>query len=266
MNRTVWIALGIAVLAAIGAYFYFAPSAPPPEPAALPPPVPAPAAPAAPPEPHYQLPDLPAPPAPAAPAAPEDADSLLLQALQPLFGKPLGSLLPTRNVVRRIVATIDSLDRAPIPLRMRAVGAVPGAFAVDAAGGAASATASLGARNAGRYAVLLAGLRSTDGGQIAAVYRAHYAWFQQAYEDLGYPGRYFNDRLVHIIDHLLATPDVPYPIALVQSGTVYQFADPGLEARSSGQKDLLRMGPDNAALVKARLREIRRAVTGAAGP
>jgi hypothetical protein len=38
----------------------------------------------------------------------------------------------------------------------------------------------------------------------------------------------------------------------------YKFADPELEGLSAGQKIMLRMGAENAAKVKAKLREIRR--------
>ena len=38
------------------------------------------------------------------------------------------------------------------------------------------------------------------------MYKQYYPLFQQAYVDLGYPEGYFNDRLVEVIDHLLATP------------------------------------------------------------
>ena len=37
----------------------------------------------------------------------------------------------------------------------------------------------------------------------------------------------------------------------------YEFADPALESQSAGRKLLLRMGPGNAARVKAKLTEIR---------
>jgi hypothetical protein len=47
---------------------------------------------------------------------------------------------------------------------------------------------------------------------------------------------------------------------------LYEFADPELEARSAGQKLLLRMGPANAARVKSRLREFRRQITAAPPP
>jgi hypothetical protein len=38
---------------------------------------------------------------------------------------------------------------------------------------------------------------------------------------------------------------------------MYRYADPQLEALSPGQKTLIRMGPANEALLKARLRELK---------
>ena len=38
---------------------------------------------------------------------------------------------------------------------------------------------------------------------------------------------------------------------------MYQFADPKLEDLSAGQKLMLRMGPANAAIIKAKLHELR---------
>ena len=60
------------------------------------------------------------------------------------------------------------------------------------------------------------------------------------------------------IDDLLAAPEISGPVKLVRPKVLYQFADPDLEARSAGQKIMLRMGAENAAKVKAKLREIRR--------
>ena len=96
---------------------------------------------------------------------------------------------------------------------------------------------------------------------LVALYQRWYPLLQQSYEDLGYPGRYFNDRLVTVIDHLLETPNVKGPIELTQPNVLFEFADPQIEALSSGQKLLLRMGPDNAKRVQAKLKELRRAVT-----
>ena len=63
------------------------------------------------------------------------------------------------------------------------------------------------------------------------------------------------------LDNLLDAPDINEPIKLVQPKVMYEFADPVLEARSAGQKIMIRMGSENAAKVKAKLREIRHEVT-----
>ena len=68
-----------------------------------------------------------------------------------------------------------------------------------------------------------------------------------------------------VIDHLLATPQPPEPLALVRPKVFWEYADPELEALSAGQKLLLRMGHENAALVRARLRELRALIVGAPG-
>jgi len=75
--------------------------------------------------------------------------------------------------------------------------------------------------------------------------------------ELGYPNGYFNDRLIAVIDHLIATPEVAEPIRLKVPHVLYVFADPRLEERSCGQKALIRMGPENAARLKVKLRSLR---------
>ena len=66
---------------------------------------------------------------------------------------------------------------------------------------------------------------------------------------------------IEVIDHLLETPEVNDPIELVRPHVLYEYSDPNLEALSSGQKLLLRMGSDNAARIKGTLRELRVLVT-----
>jgi hypothetical protein len=61
----------------------------------------------------------------------------------------------------------------------------------------------------------------------------------------------------------LATPQPAEPIALVRPNVMYIFADPALESRPAGQKLLIRMGPDNAAVIKTKLTELRAAITAA---
>src|SRR3546814_517812 len=97
--------------------------------------------------------------------------------------------------------------------------------------------------------------------KLVGVYRQFYALFQQAYVELGYPDAYFNDRLVVAIDDMLAAPEPKGDIELIQRKVRYQFADAYLESRSAGQKIMLRIGVENARIVKAKLRELRTAIT-----
>ena len=88
-----------------------------------------------------------------------------------------------------------------------------------------------------------------------------YPLFQQAYEELGYPDRYFNDRLIEIIDHLLSTPIIKEDIKLVRPKVYYQFTDTKLEELSAGQKILIRIGSKNALQVRERLNSLRKLLT-----
>jgi Protein of unknown function (DUF3014) len=47
---------------------------------------------------------------------------------------------------------------------------------------------------------------------------------------------------------------------------MYEFADSTLEDLSAGQKILVRSGPDNERRIKAKLREIRKALTAEPPP
>ena len=56
-------------------------------------------------------------------------------------------------------------------------------------------------------------------------------------------------------------PEMPPNARLVQPKVFYQFADPDLEKRSAGQKAMMRIGNENAARMKAKLRDIRGQLT-----
>jgi hypothetical protein len=213
---------------------------------------------------------VPAPPPPAAgpridnplPAAPTTAPLPALADSDGPFGVELASafhapqlpeLFYPTGLVHRFVATVDNLPREQVAADVRVLRPPGGALAVSGQ----EPSLSIAPENSARYARYLALLASLDVGQAVAVYRKFYPLAQQAYEDLGYPGHYFNDRVVVVIDHLLATPEVDDPIPLIHPNVMYKFADPRIEARSAGQKALIRIGRSNAAQVKAKLREIR---------
>lgn len=255
-------AAALVLLAALGAAAYWYGLRPPPAAPVAEAPVAAPA-PSAAAEPAIKHPIEEArPEAPVAIVPPptlEESDQPVAEALAELVGRgPLEQFASLSGFVRRVVATIDNLPRNRAPQRVWPLLPTPGRFEVTGGKDAVY----LGAENFRRYEPALRVMESIDTGKLVALYVRLYPLFQQAYKDLGYPDKYFNDRLIEVIDHLLATPSVPGPIKLAQPHVLYEFADPALEARSAGQKILIRIGPDNAARVKTKLRELRRQVTG----
>jgi hypothetical protein len=186
------------------------------------------------------------------------ADGLL--ALSP--GDALGRLLHRDQVIRRIVATVDALPRQSTGTNILPLRTPRGAFVVDRAGDAIT----LSPRNAERYAPYMQVMQDVDPKALVAWYVQYYPLFQQAYRDLGYPTGYFNDRLIAAIDDMLAAPVPDAPVALVQPKVFYRYADEGLEARSAGQKMLMRLGARDEAQVKTTLRTLRALLTGATLP
>ena len=184
----------------------------------------------------------------------DHSDATMRDSLAALFtGRALPSFLRVDRIIRNIVATVDALPRDDVSPTVIPVNPAPGRMAVGDAGGATT----IAADNALRYAPYIDVMKAVDSKVAAGVYLKYYPLFQQAYRELGYPNGYFNDRLVQVIDLLIATPDVQEPIKLEQPKVVYVFADPALEALPSGQKIMLRIGHDNAAIVKAKLLEFR---------
>ncbi|HWK75115.1 MAG TPA: DUF3014 domain-containing protein [Povalibacter sp.] len=189
-----------------------------------------------------------------------DSDAELHESLSGAVGRALDDFLVPKEIVRHIVVTVDNLTRKKTSVQLRPVKPTGGQLMVSGT----DQQLTLSTDNFARYEPLMKVLRNTDTRQVAAVYKRFYPLFQQAYTELGYPDSYFNNRLVAVIDHLLETPEVQGPIKLVQPSVFYQFADPALEERSAGQKLLIRMGPENAATVKIKLRELRREVVNQA--
>lgn len=185
-----------------------------------------------------------------------DADSSLADALAKLLGESFDRLFNRREIVRRIVATIDNLSRDNIPLQSIPVKSAPGSFLTSGTG----ENLAISRENASRYLSYVRLAEAVPDDTLVRVYKRFYPIFQTQYENLGYPDKYFNDRLVEVIDHLLDTPDIQSPALLTQPNIVYQFADPKLERLSAGQKIMLRIGSENAAKIKAKLRAIRAAL------
>lgn len=269
MNK-LWIGLGsVVALVAIGTYLWLRqvpPQSPFPAPAAsLPAAVPTPAI--APEKPAIDYP-VQAPPGMTELPPIEQADGFVKERLTELLGaKTVAKDIQVDGFVRRVVATVDNLARPLAPPSKWPIHLTPGRFTIETG----KDGSVIGAMNAARYAPFVALVESVDTERAVALYRRLYPLFQSAYEGLGYPGKYFNDRLIAVIDLLLATPEpsgalkvelpeIRGPLKPTRPWVLYRFADPALEGLSSGQKILLRVGPDNRKRLKSKLAEIRKLI------
>lgn len=228
-----------------------------------PPRPPAPVAPSPPPPPPAPAIRHPLPKTSAAGLPSLDAsDGYFDHALSDLLGrKQVREFLHLDGVARRFVATVNNLATDDASASLWPVKPIEGRFETEARGG----EAVIAAGNAERYTRFVRFADGINARWAVALYLRAYPLLQQAYEDLGYPGKYFNDRLVEVIDNLLATPTPAAPIAVKRlapdggppGSGLYVYEDAALETASAGQKILLRMGRDNAAVLTAKLREIR---------
>jgi hypothetical protein len=253
----IWGAAAVVVAGAIALFLYShrpkvaaIPPASVPEiasaPAALPPVVSAP-------EIQHPVPTASAPGGTPLPAL-NESDKTFHEALTSVTGaQALEKLLVPDNIIRNIVVTVDNLSKKKVAVEKRPIKPTSGQFMVLGTGD----QLTVNPENYARYRPFMDVVKSIDTQKLVQLYFHFYPLFQSAFDDLGYQNAYFNDAAIAQIDHLLATPDVTGPVALVQPNVMYLYADQALEALSPGQKTLIRMGPQNEALIKARLRELK---------
>jgi hypothetical protein len=217
------------------------------------------------PEPH------PSPPAPT--GEPPLAAADIAAAVAALAGSPAGAaLLQTADFPRRFVATVDNLGRSHAPPLLWPVAPAAGRFTTEPHDG----TEVIAVVNGQRYAPLVALAEALDPQAAARLYRRLHPQLQQAYEDLGFPGRPFHARLLQVIDLLLATPVPAEPPGVMLTevkGTIpstrpwvrYEFTDPALQSLSAGQKIRVRGGAIQLRRLRAKLAQLRRALVAPAG-
>lgn len=193
----------------------------------------------------------------------DESDVALEDSLIDLLGRDaVRKLLVPDNYVSHFVATVDNLPRGRASSQLMPVRPVGGTLETSGS----DQSLVLAPANAERYTPWITLINQLDTSKLVALYVHLYPLFQKAYQELGYPQGYFNDRLVVAIDDLLAAPEPDAPPRLVSAHVFFQFADADLEARSAGQKIMIRLGNENARAVKAKLRSIRLELTRSSPP
>ncbi|RDE22507.1 DUF3014 domain-containing protein [Motiliproteus coralliicola] len=170
------------------------------------------------------------------------------------FRQDLAALEPSRllldwlidkELIRKLVVTIDNMAQGKIPRKHSPLKPMSDKFRPSVKG----EQIWLDGYNFGRYSSYLTLLEKIDSRSWVEIYRRYYPLMQQAYAELGYPRQRFHDRVLMALDHLLSAPVKPRALALAQPSVMFVYADPKLEQLSAVHKQMLRIGPVNAARV-----------------
>lgn len=192
---------------------------------------------------------------------PKNINSALLE----LFGeKTLLSLLRINDFINHFVVTVDNLGGPASSIKNWPVEKADGRFQTEIRDG----QVVIASGNAQRYQNYVDAIKKIDLPKTAALYFAFYPKIQETYASIGYPDKQFNQRFIQVLDLLIKTPEasefipvemtkVEGPYQFTQPWTHYQFQKSMYEQLTIGQKIMLRLGPQNASAVKAKLKYFR---------
>jgi hypothetical protein len=110
-----------------------------------------------------------------------------------------------------------------------------------------------------RYTLAVEVLMSIETDRAVELYAELEPEIEEIRRDLAWHRGDFSDRLRQAVDHLLEVEIPASPIEVERRTRSYVFADDRYERLSPAQRQLLRMGRDNAEAVRAKLIEVRAA-------
>ena len=109
-----------------------------------------------------------------------------------------------------------------------------------------------------RYDPLANWLENLDLEALTASLELFLPLFREVWSYYGEDGEAFDFALLVTLDLIISTPELDLSEArLIRKEAVWIYEDPTIEGLAAVQKQVLRMGPDNAAIVKAKAAEAR---------
>ncbi|MDH3254998.1 MAG: DUF3014 domain-containing protein [Acidobacteriota bacterium] len=181
------------------------------------------------------------------------SDELVRELARALSANPkLASWLVTDDIVRRFVVAVDNIGEGETPRAQLGFMAPPGSFRTSEQQGRTFIDPA-GYR---RYDVVAEVFSSLDTEGTVDLYRRLEPLIAQAYEDLGYPERRFDDALRRAARVVLDAPSVTGAIELEPAVRSFRFADERLENLDPVHKQLLRLGPQNLAKIQAKTKAL----------
>jgi hypothetical protein len=181
------------------------------------------------------------------------SDAVVRELVSELSSRPeLASWLANEDLVRRFVAAVDNTANGISPTRQLEFLRPKTSFKVIDKGDELVIDPSSYAR----YDLATRVFVSLDTEGTVALYRELEPLMDDAFAEISPPGTRFSDRLGAAIDHLLEVTPPTGPLEVERRVVTYAYTDERLEGLSEAQRQLLRMGPDNVLLIKAKLRDL----------
>ncbi|MDT8407301.1 MAG: DUF3014 domain-containing protein [Methylococcales bacterium] len=107
-----------------------------------------------------------------------------------------------------------------------------------------------------RYTPWIEAIEAIDVEQAAKVWRRLRPVASEAFVELGYPEQHsVDDLLKQAISVILSAPVVDRPIEVAHKAANYRFVEAELEQLNPVHKLMLRLGPDNTLMLKAKLKQ-----------
>jgi hypothetical protein len=180
------------------------------------------------------------------------SDTLVRTLVQALTESPaVMAWLPTTGLIRNFTVVVSNVAEGATPAKQLKVLRPQAPFRIVSRG----ANTVVDPRSYDRYATIADAIASVDPGGAAKLYATLKPRIEDAQRDLGSADS-FDHTLERAIVALLGTPALDGSEALKPKGIGYGYADPRLESLTPAQKQLLRMGPRNVRVIKAKLRDI----------
>jgi hypothetical protein len=171
-------------------------------------------------------------------------------------GKALAQFVAGDYIVERAVAIVDALRRGEVPYKLLPVGRPSKSFPISDDGLRVTMDASGFSRYDG-FAQWVAGI---DVIAIVELLNDYEQIATEALSRMGVGDFDIRSAVLAATTEILATPIAPQSAELMKREANWVYMDPELEALSALQKQVLRMGPENAEIIQAKARELRGAV------
>ena len=187
-----------------------------------------------------------------------DSDSFLVEKISELpSGTSLLSYLVDEQLVRRAVVLVENISRGQYPQTALPYKPIVEEMQVSSDDGRLF---TMEAASYTRFDAAVAAFVALDTEQTVGLYRLLSPLLQQAYAEIGFRDAEFEQALIKAIDAVLSAPEIEGPFQLVKPSVMYLYADTRLEELANMNKQLIRLGPENSARLKAKLREFKQAL------